>query len=596
MPLDDRVFVARRFQRAVRIDTDLGDPSALEGFICPRSSAVVLETMSRHVAESGQGAFTWTGPYGSGKSSLVVALSALLHGESAIRSEAGSVIGGDTAKAVWEAFPPRTKGWQILPVVGRRDHPERLIREAIETQRLMKWKRRANWIEKPVLALLSDIAARDPQSSGGLMVFIDEMGKVLEGATRDGSDVYFLQQLAEMASRSEGRLIVVGILHQAFEEYAHRLSREMREEWSKIQGRFVDLPVNTAADEQVGLLGRAIESDHNPAEPTALSKVAAALTHRATSEDLPQLLEDCWPLHPVVSCLLGPISRRRFGQNQRSIFGFLNSSEPSGFQDFLRRADEGDLYTTDLLWDYLRFNLEPSIMASPDGHRWALAVDALERCQALGGDELQSLLLKTIALLDLFKERSGLVASAEALRLALPKYPSGQIQIALEQLQASSLIIHRKFNDSYSVFEGSDFNVDDAVGRVLEATDDVDFIRLNAIADLQPIVAKRDYHETGALRWFDVAIAPLADAKSAADDYRPQNGSIGAFLLAVPTQGEATDQIQQTAQCAVDGIKEWDLVIGVPQETLDFTSLVRELLAIEQVRTSLRNSRGPRSS
>ena len=107
------------------------------------------------------------------------------------------------------------------------------------------------------------------------MVFIDEMGKVLEGATRDGSDVYFLQQLAEIASRSEGRLIVVGILHQAFEEYAHRLSREMREEWSKIQGRFVDLPVNTAADEQIGLLGRAIESDHNPAEPTALSKVVA---------------------------------------------------------------------------------------------------------------------------------------------------------------------------------------------------------------------------------------------------------------------------------------------------------------------------------
>ena len=27
MPLDERVFVARRFQRAVRIDTDLGDPS-----------------------------------------------------------------------------------------------------------------------------------------------------------------------------------------------------------------------------------------------------------------------------------------------------------------------------------------------------------------------------------------------------------------------------------------------------------------------------------------------------------------------------------------------------------------------------------------
>ena len=56
-----RIRIARRFQRAIRIDTDLGDPAALEGFICPRSAAEVLETMARHVSEDGQGAFTWDG-------------------------------------------------------------------------------------------------------------------------------------------------------------------------------------------------------------------------------------------------------------------------------------------------------------------------------------------------------------------------------------------------------------------------------------------------------------------------------------------------------------------------------------------------------
>ena len=74
MALADQVHVARRYQLAIRLDSDLGNPAALEGFICPRSSGEVLRTMARHVAESGQGAFTWTGPYGSGKSSLAVAL------------------------------------------------------------------------------------------------------------------------------------------------------------------------------------------------------------------------------------------------------------------------------------------------------------------------------------------------------------------------------------------------------------------------------------------------------------------------------------------------------------------------------------------
>ena len=81
-----------------------------------------------------------------------------------------------------------------------------------------------------------------------------------------------------------------------------------------------------------------------------------------------------------------------------------------------------ELYTADLFWDYLRVNLEPSIMASPDGHRWALAIDALDRCEAGGGDELQLRLLKTIGLVDLLKDRSGLVASRELLNHALPDH------------------------------------------------------------------------------------------------------------------------------------------------------------------------------
>ena len=593
MRLADRVTVSRRFQRAIRIDTDLEDPGALKGFVCPQSSAALLESMARHLSESGQGAFTWTGPYGSGKSSLAIALSALLNGDEAKRKHAASLIGGDTAEAIWEAFPPHSRGWHILPIVGRRDRPEQVVGEAMESRRLVNGHTNVLWQERQVLNELSDIAALDPKSSGGLLVLVDEMGKFLEGAARDISDVYFFQQLAEFASRSEGRLIVVGILHQAFDEYSHRLSREMREEWAKIQGRFIDLPVNTGIDEQIGLLGRAIQSDHQPEEPSTLSKGIAALSNRAASDDLSQRLESCWPLHPIVTCLLGPISRRRFGQNQRSIFGFLNSTEPRGFQDFLRSAQDDPLYPPDLLWDYLRFNLEPSIMASPDGHRWALAVDALERCQTLADDELHLRLLKTIALIDMFKERSGLVANADVLRLALPGYGGGAFKSALETLQAWSLLIYRKYNDSYSVFEGSDFDIEDALGRALATLPDVDYAKLNAIADLQPIVAKRHYHRTGALRWFDVAIAPLAEVQSAAD-YSSENGAVGTFLLAVPTQGESVNMASHIAQSAVCEMDDRDLVIGLPQGTWNVTSLARELLAVEQVRDESPDLQGDR--
>ena len=64
----------------------------------------------------------------------------------------------------------------------------------------------------------------------------------------------------EAAARCSGRLVVVGILHQAFEQYASRLGRDVRDEWAKIQGRFSDVPLIAGVEEVVGLIGRAIVS------------------------------------------------------------------------------------------------------------------------------------------------------------------------------------------------------------------------------------------------------------------------------------------------------------------------------------------------
>ena len=584
MALANQIHIARRFQRAIRIDSDLGDPTALDGFICPRSSAEVLETMALHVAENGQGAFTWTGPYGSGKSSLVIALSAALTGDKRLSCKAESVLGRKTADLIWNALPPRTRGWRILPVVGRRDRPAQVIGEAITRHKFANSRAQRSWSDKRVLDVLAEISNRNPRASGGLVVFVDEMGKFLEAAANDGLDIHLFQELAELASRSKRRLMVIGILHQAFEEYAHRLSREMRDEWSKVQGRYVDLAVNIGGDEQIDLLGRAIESDYRPTTPGSLAKAVAQKTQGRTSPYFAEMLEDCWPLHPIVACLLGPISRRRFGQNQRSIFGFLNSAEPQGFQDFLRYAESEDLYCPDRLWDYLRINLEPSILASPDGHRWALAMDALERCETTGGGALHLRLLKVIAAVDMFKDRSGLGASFDLLTLAFPHHTPEIVQRALDDLQGSSFIIYRKFVGAYSIFEGSDFNIDRATDQALESIGQVDFLSLNSLAALQPIVAKRHYHETGALRWFDVVITSLSEVEQAAAEYIPRHGAVGCFFLTIPTLGESEEVAEEVCRRAAGKGRNWDIVVGLSQRAWGIPVLAREFLALERVR------------
>jgi len=586
MALADHVHISRRFQRSIRIDTDIGDPAALEGFVCPRSYAEVLETMAEHIDYNGQGAFTWTGPYGSGKSSLVVALSAALKRKQRNSDLTNQILGERTYEKIRRTLKPRTRGWRVLPVVGRRDRPAQVIGEAIRSSKLNTGPKTKKWTDGSVLDTIEEIANSDRQVYGGLLVFIDEMGKFLEGAANDNTDLFLFQELAERASRSGRRLIVVGILHQAFEEYAHRLTRETRDEWSKIQGRFVDLAVNVDRDEQIDLISRAIVCDHRPDTARIAAVNTAALVKRDTVPDFEQTLEKCWPLHPIVACLLGPISRRRFGQNQRSIFAFLNSAEPFGFQDFLRIAEHQAVYGPDRLWDYLRVNLEPSILASPDGHRWALAAEVIERCEAVGGDNLHLRILKTLAVIGMFQDRSALSGSLELLKLVYSD-DTAEIENKLEDLDRWSFVIYRKFSDSFSIYEGSDFEIDTAVEAALQNIGEMNASVFRKQFVFQPIIAKRHYHETGALRWFDTTVLPLAEAARAASEYQPRNGAIGCFILAVSTQSESEESAKKVCEEIVQQSRDCDIVVGLSQNSGEIPTQLRELMALEWVRDQM---------
>lgn len=139
-------------------------------------------------------------------------------------------------------------------------------------------------------------------------------------------------------ARANGKLVVVGILHQSFAQYGARLGNDTRNDWTKVQGRYVDLPFVAASDEVVELLGRAIDAERRPPWMQAASNaIAESIRSRrpAVGSKFAEALAACWPLHPAMAALLGPISRRQFGQNERSTFGFLASVEPHGFHSYL---------------------------------------------------------------------------------------------------------------------------------------------------------------------------------------------------------------------------------------------------------------------
>jgi hypothetical protein len=589
--LSDHVKIARRFQRSIRLDADLGKVDALQGFVCQRSAADGLVSMAGQIAQTTQRAFTWTGPYGGGKSSLAIALAGLLGPKGVVRNAAMEALGAKTAQRMLSNLHPGRAGWLIVPVVGRKGDAVADISAALEAARRGDGAARGRprgevTSGRDLLERLKQEVESRPRE--GVLLVIDEMGKFLESAAADGGDIYFFQELAETAARSRGQLVVVGILHQAFEQYASRLGRETRDEWAKIQGRFTDIPLIAGVDEVIDLLSHAIASQkRHPSTADAAESVASAISSRrpGSANDLGHHLDKCWPLHPVTAAVLGPMSRRRFGQNERSIFGFLSSAEPGGFQEFLRSTSDGSklLFGPDRFWDYLRINLEPAILASNDSHRWAQAVDAVERCEARG-TPLHVMLAKSIALIDMFRNGSGLAADRITVDTCVPDASKTDVDSALKDLERWSVAVFRKHLDAWGTYAGSDFDIDGAVSTAMAHSSELDLSRLAKLAGLQPVLAKRHYHTSGTLRWFQTELVQLADMERAAASRA--GDAAGHFLLALQS-GEESRKAMLAACREISAKPSNQLTaIGVPTNSRRIRELGRELVALEFVRSS----------
>ena len=63
---------------------------------------------------------------------------------------------------------------------------------------------------------------------------------------------------------------------------------------------------------------------------------------------------------------------------------------------------------------------------------------------------------------------TGINASNHALRIALGQKNSNKITSAIKYLTERSLIIFKKYKNSYALYEGSDFDIEDELAKALK--------------------------------------------------------------------------------------------------------------------------------
>ena len=77
MALDKKVKISNEFIRSINLVDDQNNDQILDNFILTHSSKKALTNIAVHCITKKQSSFTWTGPYGSGKSVLALYLNYL---------------------------------------------------------------------------------------------------------------------------------------------------------------------------------------------------------------------------------------------------------------------------------------------------------------------------------------------------------------------------------------------------------------------------------------------------------------------------------------------------------------------------------------
>lgn len=586
--INQPISINQRYKSSTRIDSTVNDYALfIDDFILHGTAVNVLDTLSRDFAGSEQRAYTLTGPYGSGKSTIALFLSSLLSPNTSEREYANKKL--QKADGILDNFSSLfnvQNGWKVVKHVCGLEAPANAILislyNALEIEYEIDEVKHLD--DEECLIKIKDSLSNYTHTDGVLLL-LDEMGKALDYQSRSNKDLHLFQSLADIAQQAKTPVLLIGFLHQSFSDYAKNKDIKAQQEWAKVQGRYRDLSFNPSIDESLVLVGDSItKSDivRNQLE----ARYSTVVDHVANSFEKQDrnytALSNTLPLDPLVSLLLGPISRRRFSQNERSLFGFLASHEKHGFREFLTEHYSVDsvelaLYKPEELWNYLHHNLHHLIITSSDSKAWLEGCDAIYRASQKGS-ELHVSITKIIALLTIFGFNHHLHARNKFLEIYFVArgVDVSEVNSAIKDLEEWTVIIYRQKHDALFVFQGSDIDIHNLVLERIEAVSHgVDW---TSVCDIpQSILATAHYHEKGTMRWATTRLVNKVD--SALEDsfkVHPVTGqSFLSFLL--PTNETVSHRLKERAS-KCDYVCIGDVT---SLESLKNTAI--ELIALKQI-------------
>ena len=599
--LADHISVRSRFARSANLERDTNRPEPLDGYIVTARALDAVERIAAVAADGPSGgAWSLTGPYGSGKSSLALLLSAILGPAGATRENAWKLIDEasqpvrELIRRIHQRHRTHATGFHRGMVTANREPISHTILRALHTAALRSYGKIPSassfQAANTLRGALADAAADDPRRTGPsptalveiarclaedapLLLIVDEFGKNLE-AIRDSNDAdpYLLQQLAEAGQGSGLPIFMLTLQHLSFGDYLSGTDGTRRREWSKVQGRFEDIAYVDSASETRALIGSVFkvrgEKMRGRIARWAQSQAKRMRSLGIADVSNPELVASYYPLQPLTAAVL-PELCNRYGQHERTLFSFLTSPDPKSAASFLaatKLPKRGSLPSLGIeaVYDYFVGNGTLVALSAGQSGRWTEIVTRLRDVHGLSRP--QARLAKSIALLNLVSTNGTIRASRELLTLT-----GIRVDKNLSDLVTAGLVTYRDFADEYRIWQGTDVDVRhllENARRRLQGRPLVEI--LSAIDQPLPRVAARHSAEHDVLRVFARRYVDGSENIEPLDAFSSYDGEV---LLVV---GE--DRQTPHLVCSSAAIKP--IIAAIPNDLTAIDRAAREVAAI----------------
>ena len=540
MKLNKVISLNNWFSKSVNLERDSSTSEALSSYVPTSVSKRMLssffESQKKDVSLSR--AWSLIGPYGSGKSSFALFLTGLLEDPASdihkLACKKLQKFDDDLFKQ-HKKIIKNTNGFFNVLVTGSTEPIEEKLYKSIfqsledsnildkDKKKTLKTKIANKRItSSDVINLVKEIQTLLQNSSNdysGFVLIVDELGKFVEfaGRNRIEGDIYLLQQLAELSFQENAvPFSLVVMLHQAIEYYAKDLDQKTKNEWRKIQGRFEEVSFSETVEQSILIIKEAIQGQYSQSQKTKLKTITRkALKPLLKQQAVPgnldlseaeELFTQCYPLHPITAIIL-PMLSQKLAQNERTLFSFLSSSQDFGFPSFLDQKDFEEYVTASDLFDYFIANQGSYISDHYTHRRWLEVQNALDRLGEAPSSQVN--LIKTIGLLNIVGSMGGFKASLDLLSVI---FEEKQLSQDIKTLEKKSLVSFRRFNDEYRIWQGSDFNLEQALSHEMAQFEDFSLAKeLNHLIPPRPQIAKKSSIKNHTLRYFKTSYLDESD-------------------------------------------------------------------------------------